>query len=52
MLEQQRNGASLERTRARRLLLECERPVQQRRQLNGGELGAIEEVQSAGVYGR
>src|SRR5919204_6228498 len=48
MLEQQRDRAAVERPRRRRGLLEGERAVQQRRELAGGELGAVEEVQSAG----
>jgi plastocyanin len=48
MLEQQRHGGAGERARGRRGLLEGERTVQQRRELVRRELGAVEEVQSAG----
>jgi plastocyanin len=47
MLEQQRHGAAVERARGRRSMLESQRAVQQRRQLVGRELGAVEEMQSA-----
>jgi plastocyanin len=48
VLEEQRDGAAVERPGGRRGLLEGERAVQQRREPAGGELGAVEEMQSAG----
>jgi hypothetical protein len=44
MLEQQRDGAALERGRRERVRLELERAVQQGGQLSGREVGAGEEV--------
>jgi plastocyanin len=48
VLEEQRHGPALERARGGRGLLEGECAVQQGRQLAGRELGAVEEMQSAG----
>ncbi len=47
MLEEQRDGAAVERPRRGLGALESERTVEQRRQLAGRELGAIQEVQAA-----
>jgi plastocyanin len=46
VLEQQRHGAAVQRARRRGGALEGERAIQQRRELAGRELGAVEEVQA------
>jgi plastocyanin len=48
VFEEQRHGAAVERAGGGRGLLEGERATQQRRELVGGELGAVEEMQCAG----